>query len=129
MQKQGYNTVVLIATSFLGIWRMFVISQTRQLDMQKVISHQLGPVPWSLADADGSTRKTNKTKIVNYMGQKVLPVESVIDGSACITDGKTIVQKVNESNQTFSTIARFILKIVLQEGNDMQEICYIRCIY
>ena len=33
---------------------MTLISQNRTLDMQSVLSHPLGPIPWSLATCDGA---------------------------------------------------------------------------
>ena len=38
-----------------------VIKQTRSMDMREVLSHSLGPVPWSLATTDGNLAK-NKSQ-------------------------------------------------------------------
>ena len=35
------------------------IAQTRKLDMKQVLSHPPGPIPWALAEGDGSLRKTD----------------------------------------------------------------------
>ena len=37
-----------------------VISQNRNLDMKEVLSHPLGPIPWSLATSNGTLRKKTK---------------------------------------------------------------------
>ena len=39
---------------------MTIVAQSQQLNMKKVFSHPLGPIPWSLLTADGCQRKTNK---------------------------------------------------------------------
>ena len=33
---------------------IFVVAQTRQLDLKDVLSHLLGPIPWALAEKDGT---------------------------------------------------------------------------
>ena len=43
--------------------------------MKKVLSYPLGPVPWALANADGSLRKTDKAKFMNDIAQNVQVVE------------------------------------------------------
>ena len=44
---------------------MAVIAQTREMNMREVLSHPLGPLPWSLATIDGSLAKTPKSKLVS----------------------------------------------------------------
>ena len=39
---------------------MIIIAQTRDLEMKKVLSHPIGPLPWALATAQGALRKTNQ---------------------------------------------------------------------
>ena len=40
--------------------RLLVIGQSRQMDLKDLLTHELGPLPWSLASSDGSLAKTNK---------------------------------------------------------------------
>ena len=44
---------------------MIVVAQSREIDMKQVLSHPLGPIPWALANGDGSLRKTDKAKFMN----------------------------------------------------------------
>ena len=37
--------------------QMIVIGEVRQVSIKEVLSHPLGPLPWSLAASDGSLRK------------------------------------------------------------------------
>ena len=46
---------------------MAAISQSRNLDMKEVLSHPLGPIPWSLATSDCTLRKTNKAVLSNSL--------------------------------------------------------------
>ena len=42
---------------------MIVIAQSREIPIKEVLAHPLGPLPWSLANSDGSLRKTNKAAL------------------------------------------------------------------
>ena len=54
---------------------MVVVAQSREIDMKQVLSHPLGPIPWALANGDGSLRKTDKAKFMNDTTQNS-PAES-----------------------------------------------------
>ena len=45
--------------------RLLVIAQSRQLNMRNVLQFELGPIPWSIATADGGLVKTNKAVLSN----------------------------------------------------------------
>ena len=63
--------------------------------MKKVLSYPLGTIPWALANADGSLRKTDKAKFMNDIAQNVPVVEVFTEKSVCIVDGMSIVQKLD----------------------------------
>jgi hypothetical protein len=43
--------------------QMILLAQNRQLKMEDVLKHPLGPLPWSLATCEGLPRKTNKAAL------------------------------------------------------------------
>ena len=98
---------------------IIVVAQTRKLEMKKVLSYPLGPIPWTHANADGSLRKTDKAKFMNDIAQNVPVVEVFTDKSACIVDGMSIVQKLdgNQKTKPFGDIGKTVLKIVIREGD------------
>ena len=51
--------------------RMAVIAQTRSIDMQQVLKHPLGPLPWSLASTNGTIAKTMKSKLAELVEKSV----------------------------------------------------------
>ena len=61
---------------------MIVVAQSREIDMKQVLSHPLGPIPWALANGDGSLRKTDKAKFMNDTTQNVPVAETIPDQSA-----------------------------------------------
>jgi len=59
----------------------------------------MGPLPWALANADGSLRKTNKAALVRELEQNVFPAEHIPTPSASIIDGMSLVQKMIGNNK------------------------------
>ena len=86
------------------------------------LSHPLGPLPWALANQDGSLRKTEKAALMKKIGESIPPVETLPQNSACIIDGMSVVQKLNVKNSTFAEVSTSVLKVVLREGAMSQRI-------
>ena len=80
---------------------MALISQSRRLDMPSVLAHPLGPVPWALASADGTLRKTNKAALGIALEKLADTVEVIPTNSNYIIDGMSIVQKTNGNQKNF----------------------------
>ena len=55
--------------------RIVVIAHHRQMNMQEVLAYPLGPLPWSLAIADGAPTKTAKSALLHNLEGKSQPVE------------------------------------------------------
>ena len=108
---------------------IIVVAQTRKLEMKKVLSYPLGPIPWVLANADGSLRKTGKAKFMNDIAQNVPVVEVFTEKSACIVDGMSIVQKLDGNQKTFGDIAKTVLKIVIHEGDKCDRVDVVFDVY
>ena len=108
---------------------IIVVAQTRKLEMTKVLSYPLGPIPWALANADGSLRKTDKAKFMNDIAQNVPVVEFFTEKSACIVDGMSIVQKLDGNQNTFGDIAKTVLKIVIREGDKCDRVDVVFDVY
>jgi len=48
-----------------------VIAQERSLQMDTILSHPLGPLPWALSTPDGLLRKTNKASLALLLQKNV----------------------------------------------------------
>ena len=90
--------------------------------MRDVLAHPLGPLPWALANADGSLRKTNKAALARELEKNVSPTEHIPTPSTRIIDGMSLVQKMNGDNRTFTQVAKSALRRVLQEGTQSERI-------
>ena len=108
---------------------MIVIAQGLKLDMREVLSQPLGPIPWALANGDGSLRKTDKTRLRNEIGKNVPPAENLSERSASNIDGMSIIQKLDGDNKTFSELAKSALKHVLREGDQNNRIDVVFDVY
>ena len=58
--------------------------------MSDVLSHPPGPLPWALANGDGTLRKTNKAALARELEKQVLPAENIPMLSATIIDGMSL---------------------------------------
>ena len=97
--------------------------------MDEVLVHPLGPLPWSLANSDGSLRKTNKAALARELEKLASPAEAIPEPSATLIDGMSLVQKMNGNNKTFSQLAESVLAQVMHEGGQSKRIDVIFDIY
>ena len=68
--------------------------------MERTLSYPLGPVPWSLATADGMPVTTDKAKFLHYL---VSGIESTT--VACKIDGNGVLQSIVSVPDTFEEVA------------------------
>ncbi|KAJ8400910.1 hypothetical protein AAFF_G00392640 [Aldrovandia affinis] len=122
------NKVILQAD-----WKLFahmvLVAESRHLQMSDVLSHPLGPLPWALANGDGTLRKTNKAVLARELEKQVLPAETIPGPSATIIDGMSLVQKMKGNDQTFSQRAASALTQILHEGARSQRIDVVFDVY
>ena len=62
--------------------RMALIGQFRKIDLKEVFKYPLGPLLWSLVNANGLPRKTNKAKQMQLLEKGTAAVERYL-GNAC----------------------------------------------
>ena len=72
--------------------RIIVISQERSLQMDTILSHPLGPLPWALSTPNGLLRKTNKASLASMLQKNVQVSEEVPVNSAAVNDGMPLVK-------------------------------------
>ena len=109
------SKVILQADSKLFA-HMVLVAESRHLQMSDVLSHPLGPLPWALANGDGTLRNTDKAALAWELEKQVLPAENIPMLSATIIDGMSLVQKMKSNDRTFSQLAESALIQILHEG-------------
>ena len=55
--------------------RMALAGQFRKIDLKTVFTYPLGVMPWSLADAFGFIRKTNKSQLAQLLQKNISILE------------------------------------------------------
>ena len=75
--------------------RLLIVSNTRQISLKDVLSFELSPIPYSLANADGSLRKGTKTVLCSLLEKDVNVVQQLTalpNPTVVIIDGMAIIQ-------------------------------------
>ena len=92
--------------------------------MQEVLSHPLGPLPWSLTNADGSLKKTNKAALGKALEKTLncVTTDKDLQNTATIIDGMMLVQKANGENLTFAQLGETLLAHVMHSGRPSKGI-------
>ena len=85
--------------------QIILVAESRSVNMKDVLAHTLGPLPWILANADESLRKTNKAALARELERNVSPPEAIQTQSTCIIDGMGLVQRMNGYNKLFAQLA------------------------
>lgn len=90
--------------------RMVIMAQARSFDMRMLFKHSLGPIPWSLANADGSPAKTTKAKLLHAIEDGVSPAEEVPCDAAQIIDAMALLQSLTSRDipRTFAELASLV---------------------
>ena len=96
---------VIVRTDNKLFARLLVVAQIRAMDIQDVLRFELGPLPWSLASADGSLCKTTKAKLLALLEDGVRPVEEVPLAAMWVVDGMAMFQGISSAPATFADLA------------------------
>ena len=85
---------------------MALHGQFRKIDLKFVFTFPLGPLPWSLSDAYGFPRKTNKSTHLHRL-EKDVPIAEVHPHHVnTIFDGMAVLQKfIPPAGATFQVLA------------------------
>ena len=98
--------------------RLIVVAKSRSVDLKDILTHELSPVPYSLAHPDSTLRKTPKSKLLHILETEVTTRESPPKSeSKCswIYDGMALVQKTKVTVQnTFGEYADLLLDVILK---------------
>ena len=74
--------------------RLTVIAQTRELDMQNVLTYELGLIPCSIAATDGTVAKTERSEIVQVLEKDLQPTEQDQEFSVWVFDAMAVNQSI-----------------------------------
>ncbi len=126
--KCGNKEIILKADNRL-FGKMILIANNRELNLENVLNHPLGPLPWSLANGDGSMKKTAKARLAKKLEALINPAEVIEKPSACIIDAMSVVQKCPGEGKTFAQIGKDVLNTCLTNGHHSQRIDIVFDVY
>ena len=122
LPSRSESSVVSLNADRTFFSRLIVVAKTRSVDLKAVLAHELSPVPMSLAYADSSLRKTQKSKLLHILEAEVTSTEEALpESDTCcvwIYDGMALVQRTKTAMLvTFGDFANLLLGIVLKTFN------------
>ena len=87
--------------------QIIVMAKGRNLQMEDLLSHPLGPLPWALSTRNSFLRKTNKATLASLFQKNVPLTGRVPCNSAAVIDGMSLKQKlVNADHLSFGGVAQ-----------------------
>ena len=126
---KGKDTETVLHADRKIFAQIIIIAESRNLQMQDVLKHPLGPLPASLACSNGFLRKTNKAQLGKELEKLIQPTVEVTRPSAYLIDGMALVQKLKVDYLTFGEIADKILSRVLREGEGRNRVDVVFDVY
>ena len=91
--------------------QLLLLSKSHDISFNKLFSYPLGPIPWSLATADGSFIKTNKAQLMHHLeDQSPAPVDSAeVANCTVIIDGNAFLRSLVRLPETFGEMAKLVI--------------------
>ena len=93
--------------------RLLSIQRTRNIDLREVMRYELGALPLSMANCDGTLRKTQKSKLFKHLETTFSEVENLPANCPKIFDGMVLPQKLPPALNTFGEVSDYLLKMIL----------------
>ena len=127
VKNKSKELVLKADTALFG--HMLLIAENRNLDVQKVLAHPLGPIPFSIARATGEMASTNKAELAKTLESKVQPIKRLSGDSATIIDGMALVHRINAKDSTFGQVSSAVLKLALREAHTSIQVDIVFDVY
>jgi len=127
--KKTSNKEVILKTDHKLFGHMLLVASSRKIEMKEVLQYPLGPLPWSLANCDGTIKKTNKAALARKLEANVSSAEEITQPSASIIDGMSLIQKTNGDHMTFDELADQVLANVMRAAGSSQRVDVVFDVY
>ena len=111
MQVKSSGRVAILKAYRSMFGGIILMAQGRNLKMDEILSHPLGPLSWSLSTPDGLLGKTNKASLATSLQNNVALGEKLPVNFATVIDEMSLVQKVKGEQVTFGDVATAVLLI------------------
>ena len=81
--------------------QLVLLSLKNNINMDKTLCYPLGPVPWSLATADGKTVKTDKSKLLRFLEGISNVANSLVDKIQVTSSMETPLYRPKQESMQF----------------------------
>ena len=106
--------------------RLLIVSNTRQICLKDVLSFELSPVPYSLANADGSLRKGEKSVLCSLLEKDVNVIERLSaspNPTVIIIDGMAAIQMSKSAGaSTFAELSKNYYSIFIASPHSVRPV-------
>ena len=85
----GIEFILVTDNKIFG--HLILVASSKNLHIREVLKHPLGSLPWSLANADGTVKKTNKSTLTRYLKKMIKLAEHVPENCAVLIGGMELV--------------------------------------
>ena len=90
-----------------------MLSLKNNIDLELTMSYQLGPVPWTLATADGCPVKSDKSNLLHKLEETIEPSDKPsLEDSVYVCDGNAILQALMQIPETFEAVAERVFEML-----------------
>lgn len=92
--------------------QLVLLALEHDISLERALSFPLGPVPWSLATADGAPTKTDKSKLMHFLEKNVNTAEAptTLTSTSYIIDGNALLHAQMSLPTTFGELAENIFR-------------------
>ena len=104
------NQQVAIGADRETFARLLLMQQKRKGNLKEVLTYELGPLPLSISNYDGTLRKTQKSKLFQHLKSSIVTCVTIPENCPQIFDGMVLLQKLPKILKTFGDISDYILK-------------------
>jgi len=94
MKVKSNNTIVQFSAQSDIFGKISLIQQNRQIDLKEVFKYPLSPIPWSIAEVNGSRKKCSKSTIMKELEKGRTSIDKVDNSFVPIFDGMALVRAV-----------------------------------
>ena len=111
--KSSQNKLVEVRSERNIFAQLVMLSLKNDIVLEMTMSCQLGPVPGTLATADGCPVKTDKAKLLHNLEAPIDPSEKPpLEDSVYVCDGNAFLQALTAISETFEDVAERIFALL-----------------
>ena len=96
--------------------KVAIIAQKRAVDLRQLLSFPLIELPLSLAEPDGTLKKTAKSRLLHAIEGETPPVDMLQKENAFIADGMAYVRQIKVSGLTFDQFSTKLLSTIINSS-------------